>query len=93
MQENVDYELVPDDDNGWNLRILTGPFIETVFKFGLLQVTEDGEHLRYNTDIISTPNDEISDDNEDWHQATGDILINILERAALNNESRTNDPS
>lgn len=93
MKENVDYELIPGDDNNWNFRILTGHFLETVFSFGRIQVTEDGEYLKYNAEVISTPNDDIGDESEEWHQVTGDILIDVLEQAALKNESRTNNPS
>ena len=41
-EENIDYELTPASDNeyGWNVRILVGPFVETVIRFGNLAAYE-----------------------------------------------------
>ena len=40
MKENVNYQLVPDDNDNandtWKIRILEGEYIETVFQFGAL---------------------------------------------------------
>ena len=34
MQENVDYELIPvENEEHWQIRIKTGEYIETVFQF------------------------------------------------------------
>lgn len=90
MQQNTDYELIPDDDQGWNCRILTGDFIETVFKFGALQVTEDGEHLKYNAEVIYSPS-EILEEDENWHQVTGEILLDLLNEAMVKDELGTNN--
>lgn len=92
MKQNVDYELIPDDDEGWNFRILTGDFVETVFNFGVLQVSDDGEYLKYNTQVISTPNDDLDDENEEWQNVSGQILIDILEEMMVKDELGTNNP-
>ena len=36
MIELTDYELIPSEEDGqaWNVRLLTGPFTETVLRFG-----------------------------------------------------------
>ena len=36
MKENVDYEIIPsyEDEQAWNVRILKGPYTETVIKYG-----------------------------------------------------------
>jgi len=48
MKENEDYELVPSEvGEHWDIRILTGEFIETVFNFGAIKVSDDGESLNY----------------------------------------------
>ena len=38
MKENVGYEIIPDkaDDVAWNVRVLKGPYTETVLKFGTI---------------------------------------------------------
>ena len=35
MKENVDYEIVPsyEDEQAWNVRILKGPYTQTVIKY------------------------------------------------------------
>ena len=42
MEEGVNYEIIPDkvDEQAWNVRILTGPFTETVLKYGVIKFNE-----------------------------------------------------
>ena len=37
-EENIDYEMVPGEEENWCIRIMTGNFVETVFAFGELKV-------------------------------------------------------
>ena len=43
--ELQDYELIPDanDQDLWNVRVLTGTYNETVLKFGAISFNEEGE--------------------------------------------------
>lgn len=82
MKQNEDYELIPGENDHWNIRIKTGPYIETVFNFGELKVGEDGETLTFTSDVVSDvlgedwkPHEDI-----DWHHTTGEILYDILEQ-------------
>ena len=82
MQENIDYELVPAEGaDHWNVRIKTGEFIETVFNFGALQVAEDGEHLNFNYEIVSSPIDDLEPENIDLQKCVSEILYNVLENS------------
>ena len=41
LEENVHYELVPGNTDHWDIRVLKGDYIETVFNFGAIKVTEN----------------------------------------------------
>ena len=89
MKQNKDYELVPADEDQWHVRILTGEFTETVFQFGSITIDEDYEDsdegglMRYNFDIISTPDPTIASDNIDdnlpLQETVANILLSIME--------------
>ena len=40
MKENKDYELIPDEGDSWQVRILTGDFIETVVQFNTISFND-----------------------------------------------------
>lgn len=83
MKQNEDYELIPGEGENWDIRILTGDFVETVLNFSKLRVTEDGENLSFNFDIVSSPDPSLNaDENIDLQNTAGMILSNILEEAA-----------
>lgn len=82
LVENVDYELIPGDGENWNVRLLEGPFPETVIQFGQLRMADDGEHLKFNFDVVSSPDGDLTDENEELQQHASDVLGSILEHAA-----------
>ena len=96
--EDIDYELTPTEDveneQAWDVRILRGPFTETVFRFGNIAVNEEQGCLNFNFMIISTPDDTLTEDREDLQLFVGDILESVLENAIadgnlLENERKT----
>jgi hypothetical protein len=90
LVENKNYQFIPvnrDDKESWDIRILEGEFVETVFYFDKLQVAEDGEHLKFNFEIVSTPNPDLTTENVDLQQYVGMVLYNILENSATNQEA------
>ena len=83
MKQNEDYELIPGEGENWDIRILTGEFVETVLNFSQLKVTEDGENLAFNFDIVSSPDPSLNaEENIDLQNTAGMILSNILEESA-----------
>lgn len=85
MKENEDYELVPGAGENWDVRILTGDYTETVLNFSKLQVSDDGEHLKFNFDVVTSPIEDLNPDEDfDLQTAAGMILSSILETAAAN---------
>jgi hypothetical protein len=82
LEENVDYEMIPGEGENWDIRILTGEFVETVINFKQLRVTDDGEHLSFNFEIVTTPDPELNaDTNIDLQNHAGMILSSILENS------------
>ena len=82
LEENVDYELIPSEGENWDVRLLEGPFPETVVAFNQLRVADDGEHLRFNFDLVSSPNEDLTEENEELQQYMADVLNAILANAA-----------
>jgi hypothetical protein len=97
--DDVDYSLIPtegvENEQAWDVRILRGPFTETVIRYGNLAVDEKNGCLNFNFMVISTPDDTLTEENEDLQLYVGDILESILENAIaegslLENERTTN---
>ena len=93
MKQNIDYELIPGDNDHWNIRIKTGYYVETVFNFGELKVGADGETLTFTSAVVSDvlgedwkPHEDI-----DWHHTTGEILYDILEQQVAKTEDEQTD--
>ena len=79
--ELKDYELIPDNDNinDWNVRILSGNFVETVLKFGAISINEKGKDIMtFNFDVISSPDSELTVDNTELQEYAGDLLQAII---------------
>lgn len=88
LTENVDYELIPSEGENWDIRILSGDFTETVLKFGELKVSEDAEYMTFNFDVVSSPNNELSDSNSDLQEYASMILSSVLENATATLEDQ-----
>jgi len=80
LVENTDFELIPNGDDAWQVRFLSGDFTETVIQFGAIKLKENGT-LKYNFDLQSSPID-IDENNLELQQAAGDVLLAILEDAS-----------
>lgn len=82
--ENEDYQLVPvaDDPDGWEVRLLTGPFPETIIRYGNVRLdgqdTEDDVQIRFGFAVISTPESDLTSENTDLQAFAGDVLHAII---------------
>ena len=67
MEENVDYEIIPshEDEQAWNVRILKGPFTETVIRYGVIKFNEIPKNMTFNFDLIYSPDSELTTENID----------------------------
>lgn len=90
MKQNVDYELTPGEQDFWNVRFLTGPFVETVIRVGNLKVSDDEEHLNFNFHLVSSPDDVLSESDQELQQAVGKVLNDLLIDAVARLEESKN---
>jgi|TARA_A200000159_G_C7299985_1_gene329637 hypothetical protein len=81
MQENVDYELIPvENEEHWQIRIKTGEYIETVFEFGKLKIVDE-EYMNFSYDLIYTPIEDLNEENTDFQYVVKEILMSVMESA------------
>lgn len=88
-KENETYKFEPADDNheqAWNIRILDGIFNETVIQYGAISANEVEGHLTFNFQVVSSPDEDLSSENEELQEAAGDILQNIIRTSIENND-------
>lgn len=81
MIELKDYELIPaeDDEQAWNVRVLTGPYNETVLRFGSISINETNEGiLTFNFYVVSSPDPDLTTENVDLQEYAGDLLQAII---------------
>jgi hypothetical protein len=82
LEENVDYELVPSDGENWDVRMLQGPFPETVIQFSELKMTDEDGTLSFNFNIVTTPDPSLREDMVEVQRAAAAVLNSILATAA-----------
>ena len=81
LVELKDYELIPDPDNidDWNVRILSGNYVETVLKYGAISINEQGKDIMtFNFDVVSSPDSELTVDKVELQEYAGDLLQAII---------------
>lgn len=78
FEENVQYELIPGDNDHWHIRIKEGEFIESVISFGKVSMEEDSPILSFDLTLESSPDEELSSDNVDLQKYAGKILESII---------------
>ena len=79
MKENVDYELIPNQDESWDVRILTGDFIETLIAFDVVALDEEAEQMKFDFSVKYTPTDDVTSENYELQLFAADILFDVLE--------------
>ena len=93
--EDIDYELTPTEDveneQAWDVRILRGPFTETVIRFGNIALNETEGCLNFNFMVVSSPDETLNEDREDLQVFVGDILESVLENAIANGSLLENE--
>lgn len=79
MKENVDYELIPNENESWDVRILTGDFIETLIAFDVVALDEKAEQMKFDFSVKYTPTDDVTSENHELQLVAADILFDVLE--------------
>lgn len=93
LSEGLDYEFVPaaGDDQAWQVRLLTGPFPETVIQYGNLRVDGKKEAIHFDFKIIESPDEDLTIDNPTLQEATGSVLFYILEDSLTKGDAEIKD--
>ncbi len=80
LEENKHFEIIPDrgDDQAWNVRILSGPFTETVIKYGVIKFNEIPKNMSFNFDLVYSPNTELKTSDVDLQDFAGAVLEQII---------------
>jgi len=97
VSEGIHYELVPtgnENEQAWAIRLLEGPHPETVVRFGNISFEGEGESacLKFNFVVESTPNPELTEDDEDLQMFVADVLEDVLTAAAADGSLVYGDP-
>ena len=78
------YQIIPDkgDDQAWNVRIMAGPYTETVLKYGVVKFNGKGKdkYMSFNFDIIYTPDTELKKENVELQEFAGNLLEQVMAR-------------
>ena len=88
MSEGIDYELIPSsvqNEQAWWIRILRGPFVETVVSFGNIRVNGKEEQIHFNFTVVQTPIDGLDPKNQQLQDWCGSILHDVLDRHIASN--------
>lgn len=88
FEENVEYELIPGDQDHWHIRIKDGEFIETVISFGKISIEEDSPIVSFDLTLHSSPDDELTSDNIDLQKYAGKVLESIIVNNLNERESK-----
>jgi len=99
MREAVDYEYVIDekDKNSVHIKLLTGEYKDTLFKYGKVGVKEEDDkaYLQFNFDVIQSPIKNLEKKLE-FRNYIGDLLSIIITKQVdveetYYDENRTDD--
>ena len=87
MSEGIDYQLIPstaENEQAWWVRLLSGPYVETVVSFGNLRVNGKEEQIHFNFSIIESPIDNINSDDPELQNWCGSVLHDVLDKHIAN---------
>jgi hypothetical protein len=77
-KQNVDYELIPGENNHWKVRILKGDFIETVFHYGDVNFTDNDLMIKFEFTLDYSPDPELQSENAELQKVASNILHSLL---------------
>jgi hypothetical protein len=100
MIEGIDYCYIypKDDAKTVHIRLLNGPYKDTVYKYGRVKLKEENEnmHLLFSYDVIESTvdNPRKLEKDEDFKNYIGDFLVEIMSsnlEQEIIDETGTND--
>ena len=89
--ENIDYSYVypTTDDTSVHIKLLTGDFKDTIFKYGKVNFKEENDegYLQFDYDVIqsSVMKPKKLEKNEDFKNFIGNLLVEIISNRLMEN--------
>lgn len=82
MKENEDYELIAHDEDAdfWAIRLLTGEYSETVYKYNAISLEDD--YIKFSFEVLESPDELASHNNQDLQIIAMEVLGEILSQAS-----------
>ena len=77
-KQNIDYELIPADNNDWKVRILKGDFIECIFHYGDVKFDDDDLMVQFDFTLDYSPDLSVNSDNVELQKVASNILHSLL---------------
>ena len=87
-KENETYQFVPGtaSDQQWYVRLLEGPYSETVIQYGAISVNDEEQGIMsFAFDIVESPDESLEVSDADLQLWAGDVLQEIIRDAIENN--------
>lgn len=87
MKENIDYKLIPadvDNEQAWEIRILTGEFVETVIRYGNVSIDGPADCIKFSFLVSSSPIEDLTAEDQNLQITAGNILGDIIENQLEN---------
>ena len=79
FEENVEYELIPGDNDHWHVRVITGDFIECVISFGQIKLKDD-EFLSFDFTLHFSPDPDLTEEDYNLQKYAGKMLESLIMR-------------
>lgn len=80
-KENEQYQLVPNGDDAWKVRILEGDYVESVISYGKLSIDEQNSMVTFDFSLDYSPDPDLKSTDAGLQQTAGYILHSILVNA------------
>lgn len=82
LSENKDYKLVHHEEHpdAWAVRFESGDFVETTIVFGAIAYNDKEEALTFDFQIVDTPDENLSVENNGLQNFAGMVLLDIIDK-------------
>lgn len=88
-KENVNYELIPKEDDSWQIRILTGDYEQCVISYSKISINEDNQTIKFDYTLDYTPVPGVTSEDLELQRTASHILHSVL-MGLLENENSNN---
>lgn len=77
-QENRDYELIPEADTDWRIRILTGDHSESIIQYNMIRIDDQNGVLTFEFELVYSPDSGVTSEDPSLQRAASHILHSAL---------------